>query len=87
MNGRVLTRRERAEATAEFLAEPHPSIELDRARFLICRCAEFGCKPHRAHSHEMWKFNQEATGVFPRRKTPVGEPEEDECHSPQQLRG
>jgi hypothetical protein len=78
VSGRLLTRRERAEATAEYLAAPHPSIELDRGRFLICRCAEGGCRPHRAHFREMARFNREATGAFPRRKAPAGEQEEEE---------
>jgi hypothetical protein len=78
MSGRLITRRERGEATAEYLSKPHPPIELDRARFLICRCAEGGCRPHRAHLHEMAKFNREATGVFPRRKAPSGE-ESESC--------
>jgi hypothetical protein len=74
---RKITRKERVEATAAYLAKPHPPIELDRARFLICRCAEFDCRPHRAHTAELWKFNQEATGVFAQRKAPSGEPAEN----------
>jgi hypothetical protein len=74
---RQITRKERAEATAAYLAAPHPPIVLDRARFLICHCVEFGCRPHRAHTNELWKFNQEATGVCTRRKAPAGEPAEE----------
>ncbi len=56
MNGRVITRKEMADATAKYLAEPHPPVELDRALYLVCRCAECGCKPHQAHFYETAKF-------------------------------
>lgn len=78
MNGRLITRKERAEATTEYLSKPHPPIELNRARFLVCRCAEFGCRPHQAHFHEQRKFDEEATGIFTQRKAPIGE-QEGEC--------
>jgi CDGSH-type Zn-finger protein len=63
MNGRVISRREREEATAKYLAEPHPPVELDRVQYLVCRCAEFDCKPHQAHFHEMKKFLADAAAA------------------------
>jgi hypothetical protein len=71
MSGRLLTRKERAEATKEYLSKSHPPIELDRGMYLLCHCKEFDCKPHRAHFHELRKFNEEATRVtqpLPRKK-------------------
>jgi|HubBroStandDraft_1064217.scaffolds.fasta_scaffold57553_1 hypothetical protein len=56
MNGRVISRREREEATREYLSQPHPHIELDRILYLTCRCAEHGCMPHQAHFYEYQKF-------------------------------
>lgn len=63
MNGRDITRRERAEATAKYLAEPHAPIELNRAQYLVCRCAEFDCQPHQAHFHEYGKFLADLAAV------------------------
>ncbi|MFZ3277665.1 MAG: hypothetical protein WA182_12250 [Candidatus Sulfotelmatobacter sp.] len=56
MNGRVISRRERAEATAKYLAEPHPAVELDRVLYLTCHCAEHDYRPHQAHFYEYGKF-------------------------------
>jgi hypothetical protein len=72
MNGRHITRKEMAEFTAKYLSLPHPPIELNLAQYLVCRCAEFGCAPHQAHFHELRKFNEEATGVFAKRKVVAG---------------
>jgi hypothetical protein len=79
MSGRAITRKEMAEATREYLSQPHEPIELDRRRFLFCYCAEGGCRPHRAHFHEQAKFDREATGIFSRRKAPVREQELEVC--------
>lgn len=72
MSGRLLTRKERSDATTEYLSHPHPPVEFDRGLYLLCRCKEFDCKPHRAHFHELRKFNEEATSAsqpaLPRKK-------------------
>jgi len=61
--GRQITRRERAQATAEYLSQPHPPIELDRYLYLLCHCKEFDCKPHRAHFYELAEFNRQWAGL------------------------
>jgi hypothetical protein len=73
--GRKITRKERAEATAEYLAAPHPPIELDPGLYLTCRCAEFDCQPHRAHFHELAEFNRQLAA---QKKKPGSERPADE---------
>jgi hypothetical protein len=68
MNGRVISRRERADATAKYLADPHPAVELDRVLYLTCHCAEHGCRPHQAHFYEYGKLLADAAAT----KKPVG---------------
>jgi hypothetical protein len=68
MSGRRLTSKERADATKEYLAQPHPPVELDRGMYLVCRCSEFDCLPHRAHFHELAEFERHS--IRERRGTP-----------------
>lgn len=67
--GRQLTRKERAQATAEYLAQPHPPIELDRGLYLLCHCREFDCKPHRAHFYELAEFDRQWAGLEQQKAT------------------
>jgi hypothetical protein len=63
MSGRLITRKERADATKNYLSHPHLPVELDRSVYLLCHCKEFGCKPHRAHFHELAEFDRQKAGT------------------------